>query len=214
MTGTQYQVNGKLVADCGITAPNHYPVLQKGVQTTSAKMAGIEIFYVCHFCCIRSVLDILNKESISWEKCWVTFLWHWPKIMAVALVNKEILICMIKWEPLIKSLQSLIYTLGHVNHLNECWRNSLAKIFEAFKKNSDVVFYPRPVLAFGYCLCLRLCVCLSVCLCVCVNHLLVRTITRDPFKLGSPNLDQRCKRPWLRSLLFCGLINLDLQGQI
>ena len=33
----------------------------------------------------------------------------------------------------------------------------------------------------------------SVCLCVCVcgNHLLVRTITRDLFKLGSPNLDLR-----------------------
>ena len=56
------------------------------------------------------------------------------------------------------------------------------------------------------------CVCLFVCLCV--NHLLVRAITRDPFKLGSPNLVQRCKRPWLRSLLFCGLIDPDLQGQI
>ena len=56
----------------------------------------------------------------------------------------------------------------------------------------------------------------SVCVYVClsVNHLLVRTITQDPFKLGSPNLDQRCKGPWLRSLLFCGLIDLDLQGQI
>ena len=77
-------------------------------------------------------------------------------------------------------------------------------------------FYPRPVLAFGYCRCLRLCVCVCVCLsvCLCVNHLLVRTITRDLFKLGSPNLDQRCKRPWLRSLLFWGAIDLDLQGQI
>ena len=77
-------------------------------------------------------------------------------------------------------------------------------------------FYPRPVLAFGYCHRLRLCVCVSVCVCVslCVNHLLVRAITRDPFKLGSPNLDQRCKRPWLRSLLFLGVIDLDLQGQI
>ena len=28
-------------------------------------------------------------------------------------------------------------------------------------------FYPRPVLAFGYCRCLRLCVCVSVCLSVC-----------------------------------------------
>ena len=81
-----------------------------------------------------------------------------------------------------------------------------------------IVFYPRPVLAFGYCHRLRLCVCVSVCVCVCVspcvNHLLVRAITRDPFKLGSPNLDQRCKRPWLRSLLFLGVIDLDLQGQI
>ena len=55
-------------------------------------------------------------------------------------------------------------------------------------------------------------VCVSVC--VCVNHLLVRAITWDLFKLGSPNLDQRCKRPWLRSLLFWGAIDLDLQGQI
>ena len=44
------------------------------------------------------------------------------------------------------------------------------------------------------------CVCGSVC--VCINHELVRTITHRPFKLGSPNLDQRCKTPWFRSLLF------------
>ena len=58
------------------------------------------------------------------------------------------------------------------------------------------------------------CVCVCLYVCLCVNHLLVRAITRDPFKLGSPNLHQRCKRPWLRSLLFCELIDLDLQGQI
>ena len=40
---------------------------------------------------------------------------------------------------------------------------------------------------------------------------LVRTITHHPFKLGSPNLDQRCKIPWLNVL---GEIDLDLQGQI
>ena len=56
----------------------------------------------------------------------------------------------------------------------------------------------------------------SVCVCVrpCVNHELVRVITHHPFLLGSPNLDQRCKRPWLRSLLFCGAIDRELQGQI
>ena len=41
----------------------------------------------------------------------------------------------------------------------------------------------------------------------------VRAITHYPFKLGSPNLDHRCKRPWLRSLLFFGLIDRDLQCQ-
>ena len=42
----------------------------------------------------------------------------------------------------------------------------------------------------------------------------VRAITHQLFKLVPPNLDQRCKRPWLRSLLFCGTIDRDLQGQI
>ena len=62
------------------------------------------------------------------------------------------------------------------------------------------------------------CVCVSVrlsmCLCVCINHLLVRTITHQPFTLESPNLDERRKTPWLRCLLFLGVIDLDLQGQI
>ena len=52
------------------------------------------------------------------------------------------------------------------------------------------------------------------CVCVCINHLLVRTITHQPFHLGSSNLHQRCKTPWLRFLYIWGLIDLDLQGQI
>ena len=54
----------------------------------------------------------------------------------------------------------------------------------------------------------------SVCVRPCVNHKLVRAITHHQFQLGSPNLDQRCKSPRLRSLLFCGTIDRDLQGQI
>ena len=48
----------------------------------------------------------------------------------------------------------------------------------------------------------------SVCVCVrpCVNHQLGHAITHHPFKLGSPNLDHICKRPWLRSLLFWGMM--------
>ena len=56
--------------------------------------------------------------------------------------------------------------------------------------------------------------CVCVCVCLSVNHQLVRAITNQLFKLESPNLDQRCKRPWLRSLLFLGAIDLELQGQI
>ena len=55
-------------------------------------------------------------------------------------------------------------------------------------------------------------VCVCDCLSVCQS--LVPAITRDSFKLGSTNLDYRCKCPWLRSLLFSGVTDLDLQGQI
>ena len=40
---------------------------------------------------------------------------------------------------------------------------------------------------------------------------IVRTITHHPSTLGSPNLEQGCKIPWLRSLLFWGAIDYDLQ---
>ena len=42
---------------------------------------------------------------------------------------------------------------------------------------------------------------------------IVRAITHHQLKLRSPNLDHRCKRHWLRSLWFWGVIDLDLQGQ-
>ena len=58
------------------------------------------------------------------------------------------------------------------------------------------------------------CLCVRPSVCVCGKHLLVCVITHHPFKLGSPNLDNRCKRPWLRSPLFLGVIDLDLKGQI
>ena len=63
----------------------------------------------------------------------------------------------------------------------------------ARQSSSTVMFLPEA--SFGLRVLLlpaSVCVCLSVC--PCVNHLLVRAITRDPFKLGSPSLDHRCKR--------------------
>ena len=67
-------------------------------------------------------------------------------------------------------------------------------------------------LPVSVCLCIRPSVRPSVC--VCGKHLLVHAITHHPFKLGSLNLDPRCKRPWSRSLLFWGVIDIDLHGQI
>ena len=86
-------------------------------------------------------------------------------------------------------------------------------------------YYPRPVLAFGYCRCLRLSVCVYQSLACPRNNSglksqnlpkfeLVRTITHFLLKLGSPNLGQRCKIVWLRSLLLLVAIDVDLQGQI
>ena len=88
-----------------------------------------------------------------------------------------------------------------------------ASILVNFCPDLDLQFYLRPVLPSDIVIAC-ICVCVSVCLSLCVNHLLVHAITQDPFKLGSPNLDQRCETPWLRPKLFCRVINLDLQGQI
>ena len=71
-------------------------------------------------------------------------------------------------------------------------------------------FWPSGIVVACVCVCVHVCV--SVCLCV--NHDFVHVITLHPFKLESPNLEHRCKTPWLRSLLFCGVIDLDLHGQI
>ena len=51
------------------------------------------------------------------------------------------------------------------------------------------------------------------CVCLSVRHELVHAITHHAFKLRSPYLNHRCKRPWLRTLLFQRVIDLDLQGQ-
>ena len=53
------------------------------------------------------------------------------------------------------------------------------------------------------------CICVSIPLCV--SHELVYKMTHDLFKLGSPNLPQRCKIPWF---VVWGPIDLDLHCQI
>ena len=123
-----------------------------------------------------------------------------------------------------------------VNDTDGSTQWGLTKFIPFCSKYLQMHFYPRPILAFGYCHCLHLCVCVcvyppaclpvrpSLCPSVCpsprqyvhvyVNYLLVCLITPDLFKRRSLNLVQRCKRPCYRTLSFCGMIELDLQGQI
>ena len=54
----------------------------------------------CHCVRRRRVQRIYG----SGEMYWMTFPWPWPKVMAVASISKNMLICAIKWEPLIGSL--------------------------------------------------------------------------------------------------------------
>ena len=51
----------------------------------------------------------------------------------------------------------------------QCLPNRKSSQLFAFQQEGvdwAIDFYPRPVLAFGYCRCLRVCVCVCVCLCV------------------------------------------------
>ena len=43
---------------------------------------------------------------MSWKMYWMTFWWPWPKV--TALINKNLLVCWRKWEPLNQSLQNLV----------------------------------------------------------------------------------------------------------
>ena len=58
----------------------------------------------------------------------------------------------------------------------------------------QVDFYPRPVLAYGYC-CLRLCVWTSVCPSMCRQVCLCDNLSSVQAKITRDNLDQRCKKP-------------------
>ena len=48
-----------------------------------------------------------QRKYGSGKMYWVTFGWPWPKVRAVTLINKNLLVCRIKWEPLNQSLQNL-----------------------------------------------------------------------------------------------------------
>ena len=146
----------------------------------------------------RSPVDLLTMHQLC-GKCfhvmkssWVGRFWANFTLYQQDLIKPVSLKCKLKYD-------TAVSVFKH------------AEFITYSRRHEHVSFYPRPVLASGYCRCLRPSVSPSVRPSV---TKFVRAITHHPFKLGSPNLDHRCKRPWLRSLLFLGVIDLDLQGQI
>ena len=98
--------------------------------------------------------------------------------------------------------------LFHVNSFDTASQLilTLAANYELFSSISGITFffYLRTVLAVENCRCMRV----PVSVRACGNQDIVCAATRHPFNLGSPNLDQLGKRPWLRSLSFLGWLTL------
>ena len=98
--------------------------------------------------------------------------------------------------------------LNHTGNPCACYCGSGSYNITIQLNPNPVVFLPEA--SFGLrVLSSPLSVYLSVC--VCINHLLVRTITHQPFKLESPNLKHRYKTPWSRWLLFWGWSTLNFK---
>ena len=104
--------------------------------------------------------------------------------------------------------------LCSTRHWNVCYKNNFWMYVTIHLFARSLLWHHfLPEASFGLRV-LSLPASVCVCVCVCGNHLLVRAITCHPFKLESPNLAQKSKTPWLRSLLFWGVIDLELQGRI
>ena len=160
---------------------------------------------------------------ISWQWAWQRA-WHWQTITRTyndwdpqLWVNHD-QFCwgdrFLRGPRFLRNFHVRIHVIK--KQFSNLYSELLAAQMSCWKINWAWIFLPEA--SFGLWVLLLLASCVSVCPCVCVCasiiYLLVRPITWDPFKLGSPNLDQRCKTPRSRPLLFWGAIDLDLQGQI
>ena len=58
----------------------------------------------------------------SGKMYWMTFPWPRPKVTAVASISKNLLVCPIKWEPLIRSLQNVFFKVKH--YFDMKWKGS------------------------------------------------------------------------------------------
>ena len=103
-----------------------------------------------------------QRKYRSGKMYWMTFWWPWPKVTAVTLINTNLLVCRIQWEPHNQSLQNVVaiwYPSGHAYHLIRFGGNFVGNSFyDKFSlKISDVSFqgqtlywtYLRNVVEYG-----------------------------------------------------------------
>ena len=69
---------------------------------------------------------------------WMSFPWPWPEVATVTLMNKNVLVCMIKWQPLIQSLQNL--PLSHAHYPIRFWKILWETFWRLFFSNFGCVF--------------------------------------------------------------------------
>ena len=88
----------------------------------------------------------------SGEMYGMTFPWPWSKVTAVASISKNLLVCTIKWEPLIGSLQNVAALLpSHGYYLIRFWRNSVENwYFGKFSLKISDVFLQGQTLFWPY----------------------------------------------------------------
>ena len=93
-----------------------------------------------------------QRKYRSGKMYWVNFGWPWSKVTAVTLINKNLLACRIKWEPLNQSQQNLAaMSLCHGHYLLRYWRNSIWNIFFAkFSSKILVAFFQCQTLYWTY----------------------------------------------------------------
>ena len=113
------------------------------------------------------------------------------------------------WESVQKDKLDSMLQLATCGFVHKILGNEIRPIQDAFLTETS---FGLRVLSLSLCVC----VCPSVCVYVrvSVNHELVRTITQQPFKLGSPNLDHRCKRLSWRSLMFWWWLTLTFKVKL
>ena len=78
------------------------------VSAASAAASAAAKTFPSHVKTVWAKLIILVQRIYgSGEMYWMTFPWPWTKVTSVALISKNLLVCAIKWEPLIGSLQNV-----------------------------------------------------------------------------------------------------------